>query len=114
MTKRKYYINFNIKKFNIIDNTINIIRLIDEKIIELKHQIYKTNIIIKIYKISDNDFDYECITNILCSKNIIEEYLNFIFTQIQNLIKFNYIEFGFDWYIDYKLHNINDNKLINM
>lgn len=97
-----WYINFNIKKYIKIDDIIDIINLIDEKMIG-EEIIYNTSIIVKIIKSTNTEYDYICKTNIKCKNDIVEDFLKFKFKQVQNLIKFYNSEFGFDWEINFEL-----------
>lgn len=103
-----WLINFNIKKFNKIDDVLSIINLVDEKMCT-EEKIYGTNIVIKIKKSDDIQIDYICETNIDCFENIIIKFLDYKFTQMQNLIKYYNDNYGLDWYIDYVLVNIPKN-----
>jgi hypothetical protein len=97
-----WYINFNIKKYIKIDDIIDIINLIDDKMIG-NDKIYGTNIIVKIIKSTNTEYDYICKTNLECGDEIVEDFLSFKFKQVQNLIKFNNSQFGFDWEINFEL-----------
>lgn len=97
-----WYIKFNIKKYIKIDDIIDIINLIDDKIIG-EDIIYETNIIIKIIKSNNSQNDYICKTNIECTDKIVKDYLYLKFKQVQNLIKFYNSQFGFDWEINFEL-----------
>lgn len=101
-----WFINFNIKKYIKIDDIIDIINLIDDKMIG-EENIYQTNIIVKINRTNNNNtqYDYICETNIKCGYEIIKDFLKFKFKQVQNLIKFNDCNrFGFDWEINFELY----------
>jgi len=100
--KLNLYINFNIKKYIKIDDVVNLIELIDNKMY-FKKKIYGTNIIIKISRFKNLQYDYICKTNIMCDIKIISQYIKFKFEQIEKFIKFTNNKFGYNWYIDYKL-----------
>ena len=97
-----WYISFNIKKYNCIDDVSHIIYLLDEKMCE-EEKCYETNIIFKISQSANLYYDYMCKTNIPCNEDIIIGYLDYKFTQMVNQIKFYNHEYGFDWYIDYEI-----------
>ena len=103
LKKRKvWYINFNIKKYNKIDDIINIISLIDKKIIG-QDNINGNEIIVKINRQNNTQYDYICKTNIVCSSDIINEFLTLKFIDVQNFVKFNNSQFGLDWEINFEL-----------
>jgi hypothetical protein len=97
-----WYINFNIKKYNSIDDITHIINLLDKKMCG-EEKIYGTNINVKILRYNDSHYDYICKTNILCDEKLIMEYLYFKFKQTENQIKFYNDRYGFDWYVSYTL-----------
>lgn len=97
-----WYINFSIKKYISIDDILHIINLLDKKMCK-EEQIYGTNIIIEITKSTNLHYDYICKTNISCDEKIIIEYLNYEFRQSENQIKFYNDEYGFNWYVEFKL-----------
>jgi len=97
-----WYINFSIKKYISIDDILPIINLLDKKMCG-EEKIYGTNVSIEITRSNNLHYDYVCKTNISCDKNFITEYLNYKFTQAQNLIKFYNDEYGFDWYVKFEL-----------
>lgn len=97
-----WYINFNIRGYKKIDDIIDIINLIDEKMVG-EDIIYGTDIIIKIDRSNNTQYDYICITNIECGDEIMKDFLRFKFKQVQNLIKFYNSQFGFDWEINFEL-----------
>ncbi len=105
LDQRIWYIDFNIKKYNKIDDILDIIRLIDENIC-FEEKIFNQNVLIKINRSKNTLHDYKCETNIPYDKKNIETYLNYKFKQIENKIKFSFDEFGDKWYIDYKLVNL--------
>lgn len=99
-----WYVNFNIRNYKKFDDIVKIINLVDKKMIG-KEKISNSNTIINIYKIASTKYDYKCITNILYSNNDILHYLSCKFIQIENIIKSYNVEFGNNWYIDFKLIN---------
>lgn len=102
MNKNIWYVKFKIKKYLSLDNVQDIIKQID-KIICCEEKIFGTTVKINITESDDLNYDYICETNIICSKKEIIKYFNHKFVQAQNLIKSNYVEYGFDWFIDYSL-----------
>lgn len=99
-----WYVNFNIKKYMQIDDVLDIINLIDDKIMG-DCKIYGTPITINICKSPNTHYDYICITDKYCLKNTVSKFLDYKFKQIENIIKFYHDKYGFDWYIDYKLND---------
>jgi len=97
-----WYINFNIKKYIKIDDILNIINLIDDKMIG-EDKIYGTNVVVKIDRTINTQYDYICKTNVECEDKVVEDFLKYKFKQVQNLIKFYYSQFGFDWEINFEL-----------
>lgn len=98
--RKNWYINFTIKKYDKIDDTLKIIGLIDKNICT-EEKIYGTYIIIKIERSYKTYHDYKSETNILCDSKFIEDYLCYKFKLIVNMIKYNFVEFGDNWYIEF-------------
>ena len=104
------YINFNIKKYRQIDDIMDLVMLIDEKIcikekICTREKNSNTNkdIMIKISRTKNTQYDYLCDTSILYKTNALMEYFDKKFKQIENSIKLTNQEFGYNWYIDYEI-----------
>ena len=108
MYSKKLYINISIKNYNNFDNNIELIKLIDNHLINKKEKIYGFDYEIKWTKsiIPITEYDYKCI--IIFSGpfdlNIINKYVQNKFISIQNYIKFNFDKFGTNWSIDYEIY----------
>lgn len=107
--RKKCYINFNIIKYKKIDDIIDIINLIDNKMIG-EENINQTNVYVKIKRSKNTQYDYICKTNTNCENEIIKDFLQFKFSQVQNFIKTNNCEFGSDWEIIYETNNETNNE----
>lgn len=106
MKKIKKYIIISIKEYNSFENVINLISLIDEKVIG-KEYIYNTNYLIEWKRTNNSQYDYSCkiFLNELNKEidDLIKKYIHDKFYLVQNYIKFNYDKFGTNWTIDFDI-----------
>lgn len=115
----EWYINLNIKKYKNIDDVLDIIKLVDKYMIGIENISSLENVFggiefIKIYKSDNPQFDYICKTIKNYSKTIILQYIYDRFEQIEEKIKFFNESFGHDWYIDFKIFNLDINLDLNI
>lgn len=104
MDLKCWFISFGIKKFIKFDDVMDIIEQLDEKICG-NDKIYLTNFVVYISKSRSPCHDYICKVSKNCDKNKIINYLTYRFIQAQNQIKFYNTEYGFDWYVDWRIVN---------
>jgi hypothetical protein len=116
MNMIEFYISIRIIKYKSFEKIIELLNLIDEKVIwektidekvigENNKNIFNTNYSIEWTRTIGTEYDYRCI---LITSDPIEfdmekmnNYIKAKFNLIQNDIKFNYDYFGSDWTINF-------------
>lgn len=97
-----WYVDFNIGKFNCMDDIVRIIDLLDSAMCG-KEKIYDTDISVSISKLGNSHHDYICETDIACDKNTMDKYLSCKFVQSEKSIKLSNDEYGSEWCVNFSL-----------